>query len=602
MCGVAGIVGEPRPEGLIEAMLGCQGHRGPDDRGIYQSEDRLALLGHNRLSILDTSSAGHQPMSDPSGRYWLVFNGEIYNYLELRRELKGSYGREFVTGSDSEVLLAAWDCWGPTCLDRLIGMFAFAIWDRERRSLFLARDRFGVKPLYLHQTGRHQTGGHQTGGALLFASEIKALHQAGVSAEPDPEAWSSWLSHGIYESDERCFWRHIRPLPPGHCATFEQLPGSTDFALRVQCWWDLAQSSGVEFDQRGDEEVMSEVLELLEQSVDYRFRSDVPLGLNLSGGLDSSALLALVQRVHGDHSDVRVMTFSTGDPDYDETPWVQQMLAQTAHPLLEARLRPDDVPELALSLQRIQDEPFGGLPNLAYARLFEVARDAGLIVLLDGQGLDEQWAGYDYYRKADAGFTVQGSSTSSLRPDCLSEDFRRLATTLPVARPFADELRNRQYMDARFSKLPRALRFNDRASMRSSTELREPFLDHRLFELALRQPAERKIGSDGGKVLLRRIVAPMLPQGLAMAPKRPVQTPQREWLRGPLRGWANEMLEVALTSFAADWFDRPAVERAWHDFMSGRGDNAHWTWQWINIGLAELTRPASTRHSEMAHV
>ena len=167
---------------------------------------------------------------------------------------------------------------------------------------------------------------------------------------------------------------------------------------------------------------------------------------------------------------------------------------------------------------------------------------------------------------------------------------------------FDDELRNRQYLDARYSKLPRALRFNDRASMRSSTELREPFLDHRLFELALRQPRDRKIADDGGKALLRRIVAPLLPRDLALAPKRPVQTPQREWLRGPLRPWAEQMLELGLGGFAADWFDPSKVNRAWQDFMSGQGDNAHWVWQWINIGLAEQTRPKSSRQPEVAHV
>ena len=341
------------------------------------------MLGHNRLAILDTSSAGHQPMSDPSRRFWLVFNGEIYNYLELRSELTNHYGHDFRTGTDTEVLIAAWRQWGAACLERLVGMFAFALWDQQERTLFLVRDRFGVKPLFFHQSGN----------ALLFASEIKALHQAGVIAAPDPVAWSSWLTHGIYVSDERCFWEDIRPLPPGHIATFEQLPNSHDFALRVQCWWDLAQASGPDFDQRSGEEVSDEVLALLEQSVDYRFRSDVPVGLNLSGGLDSSALLALVHRARSDQNDVRVMTFSTGDDNYDETPWVRQMLEATEHPCIEARLTPREVPELALSLQQIQDEPFGGLPNLAYAKLFEVARSKGLVVLLDGQGLTNSGLG-----------------------------------------------------------------------------------------------------------------------------------------------------------------------------------------------------------------
>ncbi len=326
-------------------------------------------------------------------------------------------------------------------------------------------------------------------------------------------------------------------------------------------------------------------LALLEDSVRLRFRSDVPVGINLSGGLDSSTLLALVQRVQGEESDVQAFTFVTGDPRYDELPWVEQMLARTRHPLVSCALAAEEVPDLARSVAAVQDEPFGGLPTLAYARLFERARERGVTVLLDGQGMDEQWAGYDYYR-ADAEQTlVQGSRDRPVRPECLEPSFRGLAEAPASPRPFPDTLRNLQHRDLLRAKLPRALRFNDRVSMRSSTELREPFLDHRLVELALRQPLERKIRGDRQKWLVRSLMAELLPEGVVEAPKRPLQTPQREWLRGPLRGWVEEEIERALGGFAGGWLDADAVRREWRAFRDGAGDNSFYVWQWISLGM-----------------
>jgi asparagine synthase (glutamine-hydrolysing) len=252
------------------------------------------------------------------------------------------------------------------------------------------------------------------------------------------------------------------------------------------------------------------------------------------------------------------------------------------------------VPELARSVQYFQDEPFGGLPTLAYARLFERARQEGVIVLLDGQGMDEQWAGYDYYRdllldgkvpEQVVTGPVQGSRERSVRPDCLIPEFGANAQPLEKPIPFPDSLRNRQYLDARYSKIPRALRFNDRVSMRSSTELREPFLDHRLFELALRQPPDRKLSAGTHKKLLRKIARTLLPEGIVEAPKRPLQTPQREWLRGALREWADTCVHDALSEYGGIWLNRTATQRAWDFYCEGVSDNSFYVWQWINVGL-----------------
>ena len=570
MCGIVGIFGYGWGRNQLAAMIASQRHRGPDDEGCYVSNSGLAGLGHNRLSIIDLSSAGHQPMSNADGSVWVVLNGEIYNYLELRAQLNHYSYR---SSTDTEVILAAYERWGTACLDKFIGMFALLLWDERRQLLFAARDRFGVKPLYYHV---------QPDGTLLAASEIKALFAAGVPATPDAATWAAYLALGLYDHSERTFWEGIQCLPPGHFCLWQR--GET----RLTCWYDLAERVGKEEDNRPVDQVEEEYQTLLEESVRLRFRADVPVGINLSGGLDSSTLLGLVQTLQGPESDVRAFTFITGDSKYDELPWVEQMLAQTRHPLTVCRLEPDDVPALATSVQSHQDEPFGGLPTLAYARLFEQARAAGVVVLLDGQGMDEQWAGYDYYAgvaNGTAPATVQGTKDRPVRPECLTPEFRALAGGSELPRPFTDALRNSQYRDARYTKIPRALRFNDRVSMRASIELRDPFLDHRLFELALRQPSDRKIVNGTRKWLLRRMTSKMLPQGVVEAPKRALQTPQREWLRGPLRTWAEEQIEQAIDAWGGAWLQANGVRSTWRSYLDGASDNSFYVWQWISAGM-----------------
>lgn len=570
MCGIAGIFGPDAKQTQLEAMVKGQRHRGPDAEGVYADAHGTARLGHNRLSIIDLSEAGVQPMSGDDNRLRIVFNGEVYNYLELRAELSDYPYR---SQTDTEVVLAAYQRWGEACLDHFMGMFAFLIWDEREQRLFAARDRFGVKPLYYYQ---------QPNGTLLLASEIKALHLAGAPTDPDPVSWSTYLTFGLYEHSERTFWEGVKSLPPGHSLTWQ------DGRMSLSCWYDLAARVGPEWDGRSVEEVQEEYLALLTESVRLRFRSDVPVGINLSGGLDSSTLLGLVQAVQGAESEAKAFTFVTGDSRYDELPWVEQMLAQTQHPSIICRLEPSEVPALAESVQAYQDEPFGGLPTLAYAKLFAQARAEGVVVLLDGQGMDEQWAGYDYYLSAANGSAtalVQGTREKPVRPKCLTPEFRALAQSFAAPQPFPDSLRNLQYRDVRYTKIPRAVRFNDRISMRSSTELREPFLDHRLFELAFSQSAERKIMNGTRKWLLRQIAGRLLPNGIVEAPKRPLQTPQREWLRGPLRQWSSDCIGEALGGYGATWLNANAVQAEWQNYCNGASDNSFYVWQWISLGL-----------------
>lgn len=569
MCGIVGIVGKNWRAGQLAAMHAAQRHRGFDDEGFYTDAENLCGLAHNRLSIIDLSAAGRQPRQSADGNLQIAFNGEIYNYLELRRELESGY--EFKTQTDTEVLLAAYQKWGAGALDRFVGMFAFIIWDEQAKTAFAARDRFGVKPLYFHENAD---------GTLFLASEIKAIHAAGIKREPNEKIWADFLAYGLVEHSAETFWQGIDKLPAGHFLIWK------NNRTTIKKWYDLREKTGADFDERGDAKVAEEYLALLKDSVRLRFRADVPVGINLSGGVDSSALLGLVHALEKDESAVAAYTFTTGDACYDELPWVRQMLEKTQHPLIVSELAAAEVPDLAFEIQNFQDEPFGGVPTLAYAKLFKTARENGTIVLLDGNGLDEQWAGYDYYAEnGNQTNLVQGARDKAVRPECLTPEFRALARSFAMPEVFGDRLRNLQNRDTFFSKLPRALRYNDRVSMRAATELREPFLDHRLFELAFRQPAHRKISGGVHKKMLREIVGKILPERVAAAPKRPLQTPQREWLREDLREWANAAINDSLKNFGGAWLDAKAVRREWENFCAGASDNSFYVWQWISLSL-----------------
>jgi asparagine synthase (glutamine-hydrolysing) len=336
MCGIAGIFGsEWKPEQVC-AMVRAQAHRGPDDSGYYFDARQTAGMGHARLSIIDLSCLGRQPMSSMDGRYWVSFNGEIYNYLELRRELADYPYR---SRSDTELILAAFMRWGPACLDRFLGMFAILLWDAREQCLFAARDRFGVKPFFYH---------HSTNGSLHVASEIKALHAAGISRVDDDATWASYLCYGTH-APEQTFWKGIRALPAGHALTWRQ------GRLKVTRWYDPAERTCMQYDTRPLNEVTEEYTSLLHESVRLRFRSDVAVGVSLSGGVDSSVLFALLRQPAFVQSSLKTFTFVTGDPRYDELPWVEQMLRGSAHRSSIARLTVDEVPALAEKVQFFQD-------------------------------------------------------------------------------------------------------------------------------------------------------------------------------------------------------------------------------------------------------
>jgi asparagine synthase (glutamine-hydrolysing) len=569
MCGIVGLFGEKIDRSSLIQGIGSLRHRGPDGEGMFINPSENIGLAHRRLSIIDLTENAGQPMTDSSGRFTIVFNGEVYNYRELRGQLSDY---PFRTNSDTEVVLAAFEKWGIASLEKFIGMFAFLIWDEREQQLLAVRDRFGVKPLYRCTL---------PDGTIAFASEIKALFAVGMPREKNVETWATYLAYGAYDHGRETFWKGIESVQPGTVLSFYKHEVSKNI------WYDLFEKVGDDIDTRAEQEVADEYLSLLKSSVDLRFRSDVPVGINISGGLDSSILYSIVRDRRENPGSVECFTFITGDPAYDELPWVEKLLEGGGASLNVIRLHAKEIPELAESVQSFQDEPFGGFPTLAYAKIFEAASQSGIKVLLDGQGIDEQWAGYDYYlniQESDDAPLVQGTKSERQLGSMLSAEMSEKAVRPSFPKPFKESLRNLQYRDACFTKIPRALRFNDRISMRASTELREPFLDHRLFELALRQPRERKVADGITKVLPRKLATKMIPANVSQTPKRPVQTPQREWLRGELSHWADAKIDYAVNS-NSDWFDAGVVSEKWNHFKVGDGDNSFPFWQIINLGL-----------------
>ncbi|AWI25665.1 asparagine synthase (glutamine-hydrolyzing) [Flavobacterium pallidum] len=560
MCGITGIVGTSANSGLIGVMLAAQQHRGPDFTGSHNIENEISL-GHNRLSIIDLSAEANQPFISGCGNFIMVFNGEIYNYIELR-ELLPEY--DFKTNSDTEVLMAAFIKWGSACLDKLNGMFSFAIWDKEAKKLFAARDRFGVKPFYYSHFN----------DSFFFSSEIKTLHAAGIPAIPNKAVWASYFAYGSYGDTDESFWTGVRQLPGGHFLSYD------NGALQVEKWYDFekaieSQPRNLSFEQAEKRYAM-----LLKDSIRLRFRADVPVGFNISGGLDSSVLLAMVQLEQG-NDNIRAYTFYTGDSRYDELPWVEGMIALTGNPLVKEKLSASEVPALADKIHYFQDEPYGGIPTLAYSKLFEKARADGTIVLLDGQGMDEQWAGYDYYTK-DNDHTIQATD-NPFRQHMLADDFLQMAKKPNYPQPFPDEVQNKQYRDLFYTKLPRALRFNDRVSMAYGTELREPFLDYRLVELAFALPLEYKIKDGISKYMLREIASAYLDANLVFAPKRPLQTPQREWLAEDLISWVSDNFKDIENSEFATWFDVPQLQNELQLYRDGHIQSAFHIWQCLSL-------------------
>lgn len=541
MCGIAGAIGSGFSLAAVQAMNDAQAHRGPDDSGLWSSETSPVIFGHRRLSIIDLSEAGHQPMPSADGSLWLTYNGEIYNYRELKAELS-SY--PFRSETDSEVVLAAYEKWGDSCVEHFNGMFAFAIWDEKRKRLFCARDRLGIKPFHYAIVNNN----------LLFASEIKALLAAGVSSCPDDLAWHRYLRYGLSDIDHRTFFKAAHSLNAGSTLTLDL--SSKPFAWQTQTYWGTPEilDSEVELE---DDDAADRLMSLLYDSVRLRLRSDVGAGVNCSGGLDSSVLLAIAARID---PEVDACTMVFNDP---EGVW-------------------DLLPEAIWH----QEAPLGSIETVAYQDLHRNAHDVGIKVLMEGQGADEILAGYYYYQKGLPRIGLGQDGTDRMwAEDCVSlESFAFLGTGPPeFPMPYDEVATDMQYRDLRYTKLPRVLRMNDRASMAHSVELREPYLDHRIVEFCFRLPLEQKMRDGMGKWLLRHGAKGLIPEPIRLAPKTG-DCPATEWLRGPLAPMVEEII-FSKEFLERDIFDPARVKEAWGRFKTKGAPNSFPIWQWVNTEL-----------------
>lgn len=605
------------------------GHRGPDGAGwrVWESPLGPVALGHRRLAIIDTSDAGLQPMSEGRGRWWLTFNGEIYNYLELRDELAAE-GVLFRTQSDSEVLLAGYVHWGDSVLDRLMGMFAFAVWDAAERRLFLARDRFGIKPLYYLQ-GR---------SGVAFASEIKQLLGLdGRGARMNRARVYDFLASGLADHTAETLFEGVGQLRGGECVRLDLatwLPGE---ALPVRRWYNLPAPGTIELDER---EAGERFRALLDDAVRLHSRSDVPVGSCLSGGLDSSSIVCLMARQLGSQRDgaqVHSVSACYDEQAVDERPFVDAVVERAHCAAAYVYPRSEDALAEAERITWHQDEPYGSTSIFAQWSVFAEARRIGVKVMLDGQGADEQLAGYHtafaYYMAHLFRHWRWGTILRTLierRRWHAMPLSRQLKTSLvPLLPPYLAQLlrrgrertafhgwleseafsaleRSRSAFDVALeasglgpvrtvgdlcvamiqaSNLAMLLHWEDRNSMAHGIEARVPFLDHRLVEFTVGLGDRHKIVGGDTKRVLRRGMAGILPDAVVnRRDKLGFATPEESWFRGPLRGAVIEMVEHTLRRFPG-LLNAAGVRRLAADMLDGRRPLDFSLWRIVNLGI-----------------
>ena len=621
MCGIAGIFHcgtiKPVDPARVERMCDALVHRGPDGSGVWAAPG--VGLGHRRLAIIDLAGSP-QPMHSADGRATIVFNGEIYNFRELRRELEG-LGAEFRTHGDTEVILAAWRQWGTECLSRLHGMFAFAIYDAADRTLFLARDRLGVKPLFM---------AHLSDGSLAFASELKGLLAPPLlRREVDPLAIEDYLTWG-YVPDHRSILKGVEKLPAGHYRLLRH-----DAAPAApQRWWDVSFAER----RRGSErDLEAELLHHLREAVTSRLIADVPLGAFLSGGVDSSSVVALMAEASRDP--VRTCSIGFDVAALDETAHAAKVaeLFGTDH-----RTREVSADEFGATdaLVAMFDEPFADASALPTWRVCQLARES-VTVALSGDGADETLAGYRrqvfhaheervrrilpagfrqqvlgplgrFYPKADwaprplrakatllalAGEGAEGyaRSLSVVPPEQRGTFYApELARTLGGYRaeqpllelmrdaPARSGLDRAQYADLKVWLPGDILTKVDRTSMAVSLEAREPLLDHRLVEFAASLPERMRVRGGQGKWLLKKAMRRYLPDDILYRPKQGFVTPIAQWLRGPLAGEARAIASSAALA-RTGWFETAALGRLAEAHVSGRADHSRQLWQLLML-------------------
>jgi len=577
MCGISGILsfgGKYNKEDILK-MNKVLSHRGPDDQGTYF--DEFIGLGHRRLSIIDLSKAGHQPMSDESEKYWIIFNGEVYNYLEIREELIEK-GHKFHSNSDTEVILKSYIEWGVECLQKFNGMWAFALWDQEKKELFCARDRFGIKPFYYYHKN----------GYFVFASEIKALLEArGIPRKPNYERILQYLGNYPLLENESTFFKDIFQLPASHYALIKK------GEMKIERYWDIEKKSVEDIDAK------ERFLELFKDSISLRLRSDVPVGTCLSGGLDSSSIVCVLNKMI---DPTKQKTFSScfEDKRFDEREYIEEVLKATS---VTPFYTFPDINYIYPQIEKIvwhQDEPFDSTSIFAQWSVMELAKKNGVIVLLDGQGSDEALAGYIPYKwyllldsfsnknpvyllknslglfKSVKGYKdytnlsyykilkrlvaskfISKEKVKSNRSFYLKKEFidkYKDNLKLNYSNRFGSRLENKLYHDVYYSSLPRLLQYEDRDSMAFSLESRVPFLDYRFVEFIFSLPVSNKIKNGWTKYILRKAMKDILPEKIrCRKDKMGFVTPQDMWLN-IIEG------EIRDTFNSKDFLGRPYID------------------------------------------
>jgi asparagine synthase (glutamine-hydrolysing) len=615
MCGIAGyldLTGEPQPAAILERMTSALRHRGPDGAGVYH--DGPVWLGHRRLSIIDVAG-GQQPMFNEDGTVAIVYNGEVFNHASLRGELERA-GHRYATRCDTEAILHAYEQYGPDCVTRFRGMFAFAIWDRNRRTLFSARDRLGIKPFYYYWDGR----------LFAFASEIKALlEHPSISASFDESLLAEHLAFG-YSSGERTLFRGIRKLMPGHVLTLDSARN-----LSIRQYWDVPAPGREE--RRDDESWIAECRQRLEETVRLRLMSDVPLGMFLSGGVDSSAIAALMKRM----VDGPVETFSVGyrEAPYSELGYARQVSRAIGTRHREVVVGMNDFFGALPGLIWHEDEPIAWPSSVSLHFVSKLAREH-VKVVLTGEGSDELFAGYARYRfyllnrrwlgawrllpaslrralrdrvattrllsggprrKLQHTFLGRGEDLESLYLDNFYSAFSAADQgrlfSLPEGSPHAEYLR---YWDRPGSELQRMLYADqktylvellmkqDQMSMANSIESRVPFLDHPFVEFAARVPERMKIRGGEQKYIFKRAVEDLLPRDIVYRKKMGFPTPLRHWLRQPAAAGLLAKLRDR-DGLLAPYIDARALEVLLERHVSGAEDATDRIWRLLNLQL-----------------
>jgi asparagine synthase (glutamine-hydrolysing) len=612
MCGIVAVL-SPRPveREVIDRMRDTIGHRGPDGARTWIGATSAGAIGfgHRRLSIVDLSEAAAQPMFSPDEQLAIVFNGEIYNFVELRRELESS-GVRFRTRSDTEVLLAAYAHWGHDCLDRLNGMFAFAIWDARRQELFLARDRFGEKPLFYAQLA---------GGGLAIASEMKALFQhPEIEPAADETTIASYANGTYYEDGPDTFFRGVRRLDPAHAAVVDAAGDD------VRIWRYWTPDYGAVRDDLSTDHVVERFRELLDRSVAMRLRADVPIGTSLSGGLDSSILVCLLAGMHAESPLLTQNTFSGRyelDPTISEGPQIDLVADHAGVHSYGITPEPSRLVEEVERLHWHQEEPFLSASIYMQWCVMRLAAQHSTRVLIDGQGADELLAGYQFYFRSFQLDLLDRREPLRLARETLAFNRRlkRAAAAYPQSRRRFDasiayglpalaalwlrrpgvfqgpyevgvaparpgyRLRRQVSEALLYNSLPMLLRYADRNGMAFSREPRLPYLDYDLVDFAISLPDTALIRNGWQKYVLRRAAEGVVPRSIQWrADKVGFAAPLDVWLRGPLRDWAYERV-FSGDIVDVDGYDEARLRSLWDEHQAGHAEHSWALWRWISL-------------------